>query len=327
MFVEPSRPARRSRFTLRRSSQADYPLALIDHGLELLQAIDEMGFATHAQLSRLLFDGKPGSCGVPRSDAAAKRAAARSLQRMWRSGFTERRSIFLTSKRTGFGYQHFVNVLTKKGARALQEQIARTGQGQLRWTPAGHKLSLQTIEHSLAINDFYVTVRRAAEEAGIGFHEWRDDRQLTAMNNRGLLKLVSIPDAFFVLERDGQFYGHFLEIDTGTETSMGRFSERSWVNKIRAYGEYFRELYPQDGYFRGFTAPIVLTVTNSERRMDGLLQATRTARGRGVYWYTTRSELDERLDATTSPLWQPIWRVVNEPTPRSLLNRMSSMGM
>jgi hypothetical protein len=281
----------------------------------------------------LLFTDRPNDRGVLRSEGAGQRAAARSLQRLWRSGFIGRRTVFLTSKRTGFGYQHFVNVLTKKGATALQQQTTLQDGPPIRWTQTSQKLSLQTIEHALAINDFYVLVRRSAEDAGIGFHLWHDDRQLNSLNNRQLLKLVSIPDAFFVLEKDGQFFGHFLEIDTGSETVLGRRSERSWIRKILAYGEYFREQYPQDGFFRGFTAPIVLTVTSSHHRRDSLLQATMMARGRGVYWYTTLKELESEATSVEvngrlqrvvgrSSLWQPIWRVVGEEEPRSLLHRL-----
>lgn len=122
---------------------------------------------------------------------------------------------------------------------------------------------------------------------GIGVHDWLDDRKLTAMQAKGSLKLVSIPDAFFVLSHRGKYFGHFLEIDTGSVRVGSRRRSRSWTQTIADYGHYFREYYPIDGFFRGFSAPIVLTVTSSSARLEHLLTATKHAGGAGDYWYTT----------------------------------------
>jgi hypothetical protein len=238
----------------------------------------------------------------------------------------------LTSKRTGFGYQHFVNVLTANGARLVKQQLLTIGSGQLRWTRKTDKISNQTIEHALAINELYVLASRAAELQEVRLHDWLDDRQLTAMRTQGQLKLLSIPDAFVVLEYQGRFCAHFVEIDTGSETVIGRRSPRSWVRTIADYGRYFRESYATEGYFKGFVAPIVLTITSSQTRLEHLLEATKRGGGAGVYWYTTTQQLEAtQEDPTThritsfdpSVLWQPIWRVVNDPAPRSLLDRLA----
>ncbi len=238
-----------------------------------------------------------------------------------------------SSKRTGFGYQHFVNVLTPKGERAAS---TNTDDPSLPLRRSPIKISNQTIEHSLAINDVYVLARRAAEDRGIGFHDWLDDRQLTAMKVAGRLNLVSIPDGFFVLSVNGRYYGHFLEIDTGSETIMSKRSPRSWSQTVADYGQYFRAHYPQDGYFKGFVAPIVLTITSSETRLINLLKATKRGGGAGVYWYTTENDIQATtINDTTRRVthftpdvfWGPIWRVVNDRTPRSLHDRLHHIAI
>jgi len=319
----PRPPTHRARFKRGGTKSVDRPIHHIQHGVEILETIDQIGFATNEQIFRLFFESRPNRSGAVRQESAARRAAQRALNRLWNAGYVDRRPIMLTSKKTGFGYQSFVSVLIRKGADELQEYFKAQGKGELRWTKRGIKISNKTIEHSLAINDFYVLMRRACEEEDVGFLEWKDDRQLTAMNNAHLLRLVAIPDAFFVLEKNGKFFGHFLEIDLGTETGVGRVSEGVWQQKISAYGRYFRDYYPADGYFRGYTAPIVLTVTSNEERLNDLLRATKKARGAGVYWYTTIQNLFPSGQFDPSALWQPIWRVVNNPLPRSILDRLA----
>ena len=236
-----------SRFKLDPLSKRDYPLHLIQEGAAILESLQTIGFATNGQLTRLHFANRSSRSAARRTYPAAERAARISLQRLWQSGFIERRPVLLSSKRTGFGYQHFVNVLTPKGERTASKN---TDDPALRPRRSPIKISNQTVEHSLAINDVYVLARRAAEERGIGFHDWLDDRQLTAMKVAGRLNLVSIPDGFFVLSVNGRYYGHFLEIDTGSETIMSKRSPRSWSQTVADYGQYFREHYPQDGYLQ-----------------------------------------------------------------------------
>lgn len=298
----------------------------------MLETIDQIGFATHDQLARLFFVGRSNRLGRQRSASAARKAAQRALQRLWQAGYIDRRPVMRTSRKTGFGYQAFLNVVSAKGASELRRHFVARGYGNLRWTKRAMKLSSQTIEHSIAINDFYIRLREATEVSGIRLVEWKDDRQLTAMLQLRKLRLISIPDAFFVLEYHDHQFGHFLEVDLGTETGVGRFSEGVWQRKIAAYGEYFRERYPKDTYFRGFTQPIVMTVTNSNRRRESLLAATRRARGAGAYWYATQDELERESSIEINgkrtvvpglaPIRQHIWRVVNDRQPRSILDRL-----
>lgn len=329
--MHPLFPAPHARYRLPNRTKREMPLEVIEHGRDILAALETLGFATNGQLARLLFAGHPSRSGATRTDTAATRAAQRSLRRLWLSGLVNREPVILPSTATGFGYQHFVNVLTVKGHKLLQGPKEPDSRRVFR--PV--KISNQTAAHALAINDFFVLGYRATQQQQMGWHEWFNDRQLTAMKARGSLKLVSIPDAFFVIAHRGRYFGHFLEIDTGSVQVFTRRPERSWAHTVADYGQYFRDYYPLDGYFKGFTAPIVLTVTKSQTRLEHLLQATKRGGGAGVYWYTTREQLQStaengqmRKSEAFRPevLWQPIWRVVNDPAPRSLLDRLNQVS-
>lgn len=302
--------------------------------MAILEACDQRALLTNGQLSRLFFEGKPNAHGEFRALAAAEKAAAKVLQRLWEGGWVERRQVILTSKRTGGAYHHFVNVLTPRGAQVVGQLYQDRGRGELRWKRPGVEISHQTIEHTLAINDVYVLAKRASECRDVAFFSWKDDRQLAAMTRAKQLHLVSIPDAFFVLGQARRGVGHFLEIDLGTESVAGERSTRIWREKIDGYGRYFRERYGDEAYFEGVEAPVVLTVTTSPRRVDHMLQVTREIGGADRFWYTTLDALTpERIVPRAGgpavavfdpqPFWQLIWHVATDPTPRSLLTRLT----
>ena len=142
-----------------------------------------------------------------------------------------------------------------------------------------------------------------------------------AMQREGRAHFVTVPDGFFVLEAGGTPFGHFLEIDRGTEAQASRSRpEKAWTRKIDGYGRYLTRLIAADPQFAGATQPIVLTVALSPRRLAGLLETTRTAGGGGRYWFTTAAELLGGDDPAT--FWSPIWLTPTSPEPRSLLTRL-----
>ena len=143
-----------------------------------------------------------------------------------------------------------------------------------------------------------------------------------ALQRAGLTHFVTVPDGFFVLEAGGAPYGHFLEIDRGTEAqTSARRPDRAWARKIEGYGRYLTRLIADDPAFAASTSPIVLTVTLSPRRLEGLLATTRQAGGGGRYWFTTAVELLAGDNPATG--WAPIWRVPTDPAPRSLRDRLA----
>lgn len=295
-----------------------YPLAHIAEGAAILAALDRHGLLTNGQVRDLLFADGPNRDGSPRGPAYARKLANLSLRRLWEGGLVRRQSAILTSARTGGPYLHFYNVLTPAGARAVAESFAASGDGPPRWSRSIYDLGPQQIDHSLLINDVYIRAHRAAARAGLALADWRDDRQLMAQQREGRAHFVTVPDGFFALAG----HGHFLEVDRGTETLAGRGRpDKAWARKIAGYGRYLTRLIAGDPPFAASAAPIVLTVTLSARRLEGLLTTTRQAGGGGRYWFATAADL--LLDDDPDAFWGPVWHVPNDQEPRSLRERLA----
>lgn len=298
---------------------------------------------TNSQISDLFFAELPNRRGEPRTELGARAAADRSLRRLWENRQLDRVRVVLTSRRTGGGYISFVNVLTATGLESVKQHAEETGKAiEIRAEPGDPKLSLQQLEHSVALCDLYALFQRNARSQGLKLRAWHDDRQLAALRNSGAIKLLNVPDATFVLGRTAaDAKAFFLELDLGTESVSGLSDRRrDWQGKIESYERYFATAFAHDAFLGGLARPIVLTVTTSERRLTNMLEATRQAGGGSGYWYAVRETLDPPpLDRRTwdalapserqrqsqalalrrrESLWRPIWRTCADDAEQSL---------
>lgn len=319
-----------------------WPLKHTLNGIQILREIARIGFLTNSQIRDLLFADLPNSHGELRTEQGAQAAADRSLRRLWDNGYLDRVRVVLTSRRTAGGYTAFVNVLTARGLESVKQYLEETGTKiDLRAKVGDPELSLQQLEHSVALYDLYALFHRSVRLQGFLLPTWLDDRQLATLRAKGQTRLGNVPDAVFVVghsRKDAK--GFFLELDLGTESISGTSDRRrDWQGKIESYERYFATA-TDDALLSGLARPIVLTVTTSERRLLNMLEATRQAGGGAGYWYTTREELDPPpLDRSTwngltpkertaqsevlwlrrrESVWQPIWRVCTDGTRRSL---------
>jgi len=234
-----------------------YPLTHIAEGAAILAALDRHGLLTNGQVRDLLFADGPNRDGSPRGPAYARKLANLSLWRLWEGGLVRRQSAILTSPRTGGPYLHFYNVLSPVGARAVAEHLAEADEGAPRWSRSIYDLGPQQVDHSLLINDVYIRAVRAARSSGTLLRDWQDDRQLVTLRRDGQAHFVTVPDGYFVLERAGRAYGHFLEVARGTEPQTSqRRPDKAWTRKIEGYGRYLTRLIAADAaHFDGYTTP------------------------------------------------------------------------
>lgn len=306
---------------------------------------------TNSQIRDLFFADLPNTRGEPRTAQGAQAAADRSLRRLWENGYLERVRVVLTSRRTAGGYIAFVNVPTVRGLEAVAHHLDETGaRVEVRARPGDPGLSLQQLEHSVALYDLYALFRRGFRLHELKMPSWLDDRQLAMLRTKGDTALLNVPDAAFVVGRSpADARGFFLELDLGTESVSGLSDRRrDWRGKIEAYERYFATAAKDDALIAGLPRPLVLTVTTSERRLLNMLEATRLADGGADYWYATRAELDpppldRRSWDALSPdertrqsaawwvrrresLWQPIWRVCADGNRRSLSRLLLAPG-
>lgn len=271
---------------------------------------------TNSQVAELLFADAPSPApsGGTRTDAGAHVAANRTLQKLWDNRWLARKRVVLTSLRTGQPYVHFVNVLTEAGAALVAEYYRETdGPQRPHWTPEVFALGNQTVEHRVAIYDFYALAVRACRNRGVRFAGWQDDRQLAAHKQAGRTRLISVPDATFALGKSGAGAKAaavvMVEVDRGTESVFGlKFPRRDWKSKIEGYLEYIANFYQIDPFFARLPPPVVLTVTTSLERMFNLLSTTIAVGGGGEFWFTTAEKLEAAAGQPRwHPFWQPVW--------------------
>ena len=185
----------------------------------------------------------------------------------------------------------------------------------------------QYIEHTLAIVDFYLALRRAtgatAESAAVAapavaapavsvsIETWlpemlcRHEYKVRDASGHWGAQVFK-PDAFVRLEVQGQFWSYFVEIDRG-HTSSGKFAEKLALHQRYGESGLFREMYgPESGAFR------TLVVTTGERRREHL-QAIVEKAGSDLFWMTTFHSLEDEGALA------PIWRVPGGRDPATLI--------
>lgn len=165
------------------------------------------------------------------------------------------------------------------------------------------------LEHTLAIVDFYLNLRRAVErqaDAGlqpaVEMERWlpemlcRHEYEIRATHGGGWKTEVFKPDAFVRLTEAGTnaYRPYFVEID------LGHTSSNQFVGKLLSHQRYL-----ESGLFAqmyGGTAFQTLVVTTSENRRDNL-RGLVEEQGSGLFWFTTFAAIEER------GALQPIWHV------------------
>jgi hypothetical protein len=156
-----------------------------------------------------------------------------------------------------------------------------------------------SVIHQLRVNQVYCTVKhRPIPDSTAKFVRWESFHE--PIDRAKSL----IPDGFFQLATAGKAIAVFLEVDLGHEGLT------VWRHKVQHYVRY-----AASGEFaKGFGAPQfrALVVTDSERRMQSLRQAT-AALTTKIFWFTTFSAMDH------DGFWSAIWLRISGDTRLPLL--------
>jgi hypothetical protein len=187
-------------------------------------------------------------------------------------------------------------------------------------------------DHFVEVNDFRVMLKRSIADAdpelGIQLCEEYDDATLHSMHSADKMTIeipptpplhtkerkeenvTIIPDFCFHLTAQQprpKHYRRFVEIDRGREIVRTHKDYDDWRKKILKYIKYIVDdnnlcykRYRSNMFF-------VLTVTNSEKRLANLKEATEEMGGRRRFWFTTQSRLTPRSFFT-----ERIWEVATE---------------
>jgi len=225
----------------------------------------------------------------------------------------------------GEGSKPFIYALSKKGAEFL---ITETGidPADIDWRPQSFEANTPFLNHLLLTTDLRIALMKASKQAEVAVTEWIDERELRVGKMFDYVMLTSptgqevrtavIPDAVFVLERNGKRALFFVEIDLRTVTVEPKLFERKGMSKkFRTYEIYFDTPEFLTRY-EGRRAR-VLTVTTGEKRLNNLKQVAERAapESKGLFWFST---FDLALDPAKL-LASPIWMVAGDDTPHTLL--------
>lgn len=214
-------------------------IRLTTRDLQILEALLTAMYLTTHQI-RLLFFSQEGQ-----SKQGAVKACERRMRMLYQAGLVRR--IEQPVKR-GEGSKPYIYAISKKGAEFL---IAELGMdpSEVDWRPKSFETNYPFLNHLLATTDLQIALRSACKRLGIEIAMWSDERELRAAGmtdyvilsgpNGQQLKTAVIPDAVFILERDGRRALFFVEIDMRTVTIEPKLWERKgWSKKVQAYAAY-----------------------------------------------------------------------------------------
>lgn len=308
-----------SHHSIRQSSiqraQRTYPLAQIEAGEVVLLALASLRFATASQLQRIIFNS------TAKSERMARHRATRTPRRLFDSGYLERIPVFAPSASTGRLTRLLVHALSASGARAIGVDP--------RWVRQRRPKPDQVLAHEFWLMEM-ATLAMEGCPSPLSISTWWDDRVLSARKRQGEFTLPNIPDGLLVVrnETSGKDFPSFIELDLGTESVSARTrGRRDFARKIEGYLEYLDGGFAQE--FGIAAVPIILVITESERRLASLLETTARLGGKGRFWFTTlprlrgmgNDELEADSESPQGPFWAQSWRTSLNDGWRSLAAR------
>jgi hypothetical protein len=234
------------------------------------------------------------------------------LERLYDSGYLERKPL---PRLIGGGRQPILYILDKRGAEVLKSERGYEG---LRWYPSSKDVTDLFLEHTIAINDFMVSLGAACGKHSFEIESWQTENEIKADFDRVNVKVSSgkhvstpiLPDAIFSFIAFNQRNRCFLEVDRGTE------KVENFKNKIRAYIAYHESGKYEARYHA--TAMRVLTVISTrysgEKRLESLKRATEEAGGKRRFWFATAKSI-----TAENVLFDPIWYLASELEPKGLV--------
>lgn len=279
-------------------------IRLTTRDAQILETLHAVGYLTTHQIRALFFmEGQHEAMGPTK-------ACERRMRLLHWAGLVRR--IEQPVKR-GEGSKPFIYALSKKGVEFL---ITETGidPADIDWHPQSFEANVPFLNHLLTTTDLRIALVKACKQAGVELIEWIDERELRMGKmfdyvmlpgtNGQPIKTAVIPDAVFILERNGKRALFFVEIDMRTVTvNPSLLEKKGWSKKIRTYDLYLSSPEFLERY-EGRRARI-LTVTTGEKRLSNLKKVTERVadENKALFWFTTFDLALDPVQLFTVPIW------------------------
>jgi hypothetical protein len=279
--------------------------------VEILRAVSNFGALSSDHLFTLLQVKTPG----------AVRRVQERLKRLFHNGYLHRppQQITLQFYRKTYSNQygnakfgnHMVYTITQSGADiAFADDPDR--RSQISWQTRLHKRQFLNLWHALMISDIHIPLSLLnSKKHGIILNQWQQGEDINRhapkveVRSRGVvIKKTVNPDAYFILEKNGNVSHFFLEVDRSTMTTT-RYTE-----KLQAYWQLWKEKKHASHYGIGKNTGFrVLTVTISETRAENLRQAAKKAddvgKGSNMFYFACSHHFDFSKPET---ILQAVWK-------------------
>lgn len=247
------------------------PMALTSRDVMIILSVYENRFLRRDQIQRLHFSG------------CSHVACCVRLKKLYENRFLDRLVKPVTK-----GSAQATYALDKRGADVVAAAL-EINRHDVRWSRANNRVEFLFLEHTLAISEFRVCLELAfaGRKEELFFYRRGDHSHLRRIAVPGAKKkyFVVAPDAFFGIQTGRGKCVFFLEVDLGTET-LSRFAE-----KVTAYKKYWKSRQYTEEY--GFNNFRVLTVCESEKRLNNLRQATGKVGGQRMFAFTNMTHIQE----------------------------------
>jgi hypothetical protein len=247
--------------------------------LEAIHAYD--GMLSFSQIQRMFFTGK--------SQAELR------LRLLYHSGYLNR-----PDKDQRRRLPEMIYWLDRKGAELVASLHSAT-LPEIGWRKEPRWFQ---VEHDIAVNDFRLALEAAAKasqevrlEAWIPESEFWSfpDKVEYSYGDRRLSRQIR-PDGFFTLIAQGHRIRYLLEIDRSTEDNPRFYREKILPGLAYIHSEAYKDRF-------GFNAGRWMVVTTGERRLGNMLLQAKTAKTKGMFYFTTFDRVNP-----ASILFAPIWK-------------------
>ena len=238
------------------------------------------------------------------------------LQQLWLKGFIKRIRL---PHLIGKGSSEIIYALNRNGLNLIEDDNCFINSENIKRYISNRPRNIFQIKHLLSINCFLVSLEVSSSKFNVEILEIRTYYNRPVIleynpSNDSIKNNTIIPDAMFILSRNGKEALFFLEIDKDTEPikSFSKNNRSNFSQKVEIYNKILETNdFLKFGNFKGFR---ILTVTPSTQRLESIKDSISELVDNECFWFATEDEIKEKNILTDA-----IWYVSRDNNLRAIL--------